>query len=110
MSESAAHASFDSGQYAVRRRKQHKSSNRRSGSDFYTIKPVKNVPGGTIADISAGYDHTLILMENGDLYGIGNNAYGQLGSEGLGGTVGSFTKIASAFPRWPQAADIRSTL
>lgn len=34
-------------------------------------------------------------MENGDLYGIGNNAYGQLGSEGLGGTVGSFTKIAS---------------
>lgn len=66
-----------------------------SGSDFYTIKPVKNVPAGTIADISAGYDHTLILMENGDLYGIGNNAYGQLGSEGLGGTVGSFTKIAS---------------
>ncbi len=66
-----------------------------SGSDYYTIKPVNGVPSGTIADISAGFDHTLILMENGDLYGIGNNAYGQLGAKGLGGTVGSFTKIAS---------------
>lgn len=65
------------------------------GTDYYTIKPVKGVPSGTIADISAGFDHTLILMENGDLYGIGNNAYGQLGPKNLGGTAGSFVKIAS---------------
>lgn len=66
-----------------------------SGNDYYTVKPMSGVPSGTIADISAGFDHTLILMSNGDLYGIGNNAYGQLGASSLGGTVHTFVRIAT---------------
>ncbi len=79
-----------------------------AGTDYYTIKRVKDVPAGTIADISAGYDHTLVLMANGDLYGIGNNAYGQLGTKNLGGTVGTFTKLASGVTS--MAAGRRHTL
>ena len=66
-----------------------------SGDEYYTIRPVSGVPSGTITSISAGHDHSLILMSNGDLYGIGNNAKGQLGTTNLGGKVTSFIKIAS---------------
>lgn len=50
---------------------------------------------GQIKDISAGFDHTLVLMENGDLYGCGNNQRGQLGTSNFGGQVRNFVKIAS---------------
>lgn len=79
-----------------------------SGDDYYTLRPVSGVPSGTISSISAGHDHTLILMSNGDLYGIGNNAKGQLGSSNLGGQISSFTKIASGVSS--MAAGRRHTL
>lgn len=66
-----------------------------SGDEYYTLRPVSGVPSGTIAEISAGYDHSLILMTNGDLYGIGNNEKGQLGSANYKGKVTTFTKIAT---------------
>lgn len=66
-----------------------------SGDEYYTLRPVSGVPSGTIAQISAGYDHSLILMSNGDLYGIGNNAKGQLGTTNYGGKCTSFVKIAT---------------
>ncbi len=62
--------------------------------DARLLMPVE-IPSGTIADISAGFDHTLVLMKNGDLYGVGNNAYGQIGSANFGGQTGVFQKIAS---------------
>lgn len=66
-----------------------------NGASNTMLRPVAGVPSGTIKEISAGFDHTLILMENGDMYGIGNNAKGQLGSTNLGGSVTSFIKLAS---------------
>ena len=38
---------------------------------------------GTIVGMSAGYGHTLVWTENGDLYGSGSNKYGQLGGAPL---------------------------
>ena len=35
-----------------------------------------------VADVSAGYEHTLVLKTNGDVYGFGDNTYGQLASDG----------------------------
>ncbi len=32
-----------------------------------------------VKQVSAGSQHTLILKENGDLWAVGNNEYGQLG-------------------------------
>ena len=61
----------------------------------YALLPV-DLPAvnSKVIGISAGHDHTLILFENGDLYGIGNNTNGQLGSTNLGGSVNKFVKLA----------------
>lgn len=50
---------------------------------------------GDPVSISVGYDHMLVLDKNGNVWGIGNNSYGQLGKTNEGGTVTSFIKIAS---------------
>ncbi|MBP5312049.1 MAG: CotH kinase family protein, partial [Clostridia bacterium] len=50
---------------------------------------------GDPVEISVGYDHLLILDKSGDLFGIGNNSYGQLGAENYGGSAEKFQKIAS---------------
>ncbi len=46
-----------------------------------------------IADISLGHDHMLIVDTDGNLWGIGSNAYGALGTTNLGGDVTSFVKL-----------------
>jgi alpha-tubulin suppressor-like RCC1 family protein len=46
-----------------------------------------------VKDISCGLDHMILIAENGDMYGVGNNVYGQLGRNNLGGAVNTVTKI-----------------
>lgn len=46
-------------------------------------------------DISAGFDHLLILSQNGELYGCGNNSYGQLGKTNYGSSTSTLVKLAS---------------
>lgn len=67
----------------------------RTGDNF-AILPV-SLPSvdSEVVDISAGHDHTLILFANGDLYGVGNNTNGQLGTKNLGTAVNTFVKLAS---------------
>ncbi|MBO4261882.1 MAG: hypothetical protein J5921_04615, partial [Clostridia bacterium] len=50
---------------------------------------------GNPVDISVGYDHLLVLDKNGDVYGIGNNSYGQLGTANYQNSTEHFQKIAS---------------
>jgi alpha-tubulin suppressor-like RCC1 family protein len=50
---------------------------------------------GYPVSISVGFDHMLILDKDGNVWGIGNNSYGQLGTPDVGGTVNTFRKIAS---------------
>ncbi len=46
-----------------------------------------------VKDISIGNDHMLLVDTDGNLWGIGSNAYGALGTTNLGGNVTSLTKI-----------------
>jgi alpha-tubulin suppressor-like RCC1 family protein len=46
-----------------------------------------------VADISLGHDHLLIVDTDGNLWGIGSNSYGALGTTNLGGNVTSFVKL-----------------
>ncbi len=51
-------------------------------TERWTPVQVKTADGKTmteVAQISSGEQHTLILKENGDLWAVGNNEYGQLG-------------------------------
>jgi len=66
-----------------------------NADEYYILRKVSSVPSGTIKEIAAGYDHSLILMSNGDLYGIGNNEKGQLGTKNYGSKLTTFTKMAS---------------
>ncbi len=50
---------------------------------------------GTIVDVSVGHDHLLILDDKGQMWGVGNNSYGQLGVANLGGSVTTFQKVAT---------------
>ncbi len=50
---------------------------------------------GKVTDISMGHDHLLIMDDKSNLWGIGANNYGALGSAGVGGNLTAFTKIAS---------------
>lgn len=53
--------------------------------------PIKiNIPN--VKDVQAQADTVMILTENGDVYGRGNNSDGQLGAN-LGSSVSEFTKI-----------------
>ena len=64
-------------------------------SDAFALLPV-DLPAvnSKVVGISAGHDHSLILFENGELYGIGNNTNGQLGTTNMGGSVNKFIKLA----------------
>ena len=46
-----------------------------------------------VKDVSMGHDHLLIVDENGNLWGIGSNSYGALGTTNVGGNVSSFVKL-----------------
>ena len=48
-----------------------------------------------IVDISVGHDHLLVLDEEGVLWGVGSNTYGQLGKRNDGGTTTTFQVVAS---------------
>ncbi len=50
---------------------------------------------GKIVDVSMGHDHLLIVDDKGNLWGIGANNYGALGSTNAGGNVSTFVKLAS---------------
>jgi hypothetical protein len=47
---------------------------------------------GKIKDVSVGFDHMLVLDENGVLWGVGNNSYGQIRASGSSST--SFVRVA----------------
>ena len=64
---------------------------RNGKSDDFTLKEVEF--SEDVADVSLGHDHMLILDTAGNLWGIGSNAYGALGSTNLGGDVTSFVKL-----------------
>ncbi len=46
-----------------------------------------------VADVSLGHDHMLIVDTRGNLWGIGSNAYGALGTTNLGGNVTTLVKL-----------------
>ncbi|MBQ2256590.1 MAG: CotH kinase family protein [Clostridia bacterium] len=48
-----------------------------------------------IKDFSVGYDHLLVLDEEGVLWGVGSNTYGQLGKRNDGGNTTSFQTVAT---------------
>ena len=48
-----------------------------------------------VKDISMGHDHLLIVDEDGNLWGIGSNSYGALGSTNVGGNVTTLVKLAT---------------
>ena len=64
---------------------------RNGKTDDYTPGEVNF--GRPIADVSLGHDHMLIVDTDGNLWGIGSNAYGALGTTNLGGDVTSFVKL-----------------
>ena len=64
---------------------------RNGTSDDYTLGEVTFAAG--VADVSLGHDHMLIVDKSGNLWGIGSNAYGALGTTNLGGNVTSFVKL-----------------
>jgi alpha-tubulin suppressor-like RCC1 family protein len=49
-----------------------------NGGDYCTNRPEQIVSGGVVA-ISAGSAHSLFLKNDGSLWGIGDNMFGQLG-------------------------------
>ncbi len=67
----------------------------RNGTNSSTSLGQVSFSGGTITDVSVGHDHLLVLTDKGELWGVGNNAYGQLGTAGMGSAVTSFQKVAS---------------
>lgn len=58
------------------------------------VKYGNIIPTGTIKKISTGYNFIVVLYTNGDLYGLGTNAYGQFGL-GNTGSLSSWFKIKS---------------
>jgi alpha-tubulin suppressor-like RCC1 family protein len=55
-----------------------------------TLTSMTNTTGKTPVSISCGYDHTLVLMSDGYVYGCGQNGSGQLGD---GSTTSSSSLI-----------------
>ena len=64
---------------------------RNGQNDDSTLKEVKL--SFKVADVSLGHDHLLIVDTAGNLWGIGSNAYGALGTTNLGGNVTSLVKL-----------------
>lgn len=65
------------------------------GRDGVTTSFVKLDTSVKFKKISVGLDHLLLLAENGDVYGCGNNSYAQLGAVNHPNNVEKITKIAS---------------
>ena len=57
--------------------------NGKSGSNNYCYTPVKIMDN--VKDVSVGYEHTLILLNDGAVYACGYNFSGQLGTGSTGG-------------------------
>ncbi|ESP04646.1 hypothetical protein LOTGIDRAFT_223779 [Lottia gigantea] len=57
--------------------------------------PVTSLPESTIVDISCSDLHTLVAVENGQLYSCGNNDFGQLGHSGQFSRLEHVEKIKS---------------
>jgi alpha-tubulin suppressor-like RCC1 family protein len=53
--------------------------------NYLTNRPEKIV-GSNVTAIAAGYRHSLFLLSDGSLWGMGDNAYGQLGNGTWSGT------------------------
>jgi alpha-tubulin suppressor-like RCC1 family protein len=52
-------------------------------TDQYSLTPMTSIPAGKKAQsVSCGYNHTIVLMEDGTVYGCGYNFNGQLGIGG----------------------------
>ena len=51
-----------------------------TGDNEQRNKPYLMMNDNTITQISCGGEHTLMLKQNGSLFGFGNNEYGQLGT------------------------------
>ena len=64
---------------------------RNGTSDDSTLREVEL--NFKVKDVSLGHDHLLIVDEKGNLWGIGSNAYGALGTTNMGGNVTTLTKI-----------------
>ncbi len=67
----------------------------RNGTTNSTTWGQITFTGGKIKDVSMGHDHLLIVDESGNLWGIGSNTNGALGTTNVGGNVTSFVKVAS---------------
>ncbi len=52
------------------------------------VKTADGEPMTNVLQISAGFDHSMIIKENGDLWAVGQNNFGQLGD----GTIGADKK------------------
>lgn len=70
-------------------------------SDLIQINEIKNCK-----QIATGKDHILILLNNGDVYGMGDDSYGQLGLDTYSEerllqmkTYGNFVKRREKFPK-----------
>ena len=64
------------------------------GASALKTAPVQEVSGGTDwSYVSAGYDHTVAIRDDGTLWVWGSNNFGQLGDGSSGGDAGSHTPI-----------------
>ena len=72
-----------------------------------TTPTLVAVPGhGTVTQVAAGSDHTLVATSTGQLYSFGSNQFGQLGTEtDASSTAGRPTPELVALP--PDAAPVR---
>ena len=61
-------------------------------TDAYIYSAVQVMTG--VVDVAAGKYHTVVLKENGDVYGWGDNSYKQINPNG-GSTISTAYKIAS---------------
>lgn len=66
--------------------------------------PLDNIGSG-IAEISPGYDQTLLLSNDGDLYSAGDNSMGALG-QGNNDDLSTFTRIKSMPPLTPNIKSV----
>jgi len=65
-------------------------------TSVYTHETPTKVEGlGPAKAVSAGEDHSLVLLENGDLYSFGQGSYGQLGHGDISQVVNRPTKVAA---------------
>jgi alpha-tubulin suppressor-like RCC1 family protein len=80
-------------------------------TNFLTFMPIglHDLPSNSpIKQVAAGTLHTVILLEDGRLYGCGNNAFGQLGLDNQGTTRRKFTQLT--IPRLGKGIEIKQVV